>query len=160
MELQRNLECERNSQFEKHQMTWFHLHLSEFNVNFVCFFADRKAHRNGIKKPQRKIHESTLGVSAFCDSLGFDERTQSILFALFNHCRFFRFRWMQNSCAIKDLPAKEMLALLRHANVTKKNWRVAPIDQNPSNCKRLQYATFWFYSVWNHETRIKVFQHL
>lgn len=27
---------------------------------------DRKAHRNGIKKPQRFRHESTLGVSSFC----------------------------------------------------------------------------------------------
>lgn len=29
----------------------------------VYLSADRKAHRNGIKKPIRKVHESTLGVS-------------------------------------------------------------------------------------------------
>lgn len=29
----------------------------------LYFFIDRKAHRNGIKKPKRYRHESTLGVS-------------------------------------------------------------------------------------------------
>lgn len=36
----------------------------------IILFVDRKAHRNGIKKAKRKLHESTLGVSVLsilCD---------------------------------------------------------------------------------------------
>lgn len=33
-------------------------------LKLYCFDStDRKAHRNGIKKPKRYLHESTLGVS-------------------------------------------------------------------------------------------------
>lgn len=56
---------------------------------YCLLFADRKAHRNGIKKPIRKVHESTLGVSIWSDMLPllWEERSQAnaITFHTNNH---------------------------------------------------------------------------
>lgn len=118
------------------------------NSNYVLFlFTDRKAHRNGIKKPVAKLHESTLGVSISLLPIIFIPKKKikicSILQIYAKAIELMRvsihFRWMPNSSATNVSPAKVTLVSLKLVSDTKKRKPPGLSARSQSSYKLLKF---------------------